>query len=329
MPLGEQPQRSRLGAHPEAVNPANPPRQPRRDGHQIDHFIPRRGAQRIDRGGHPRRVAGPVVQRGLLLGGGCGGFDREEAYGVATRAEPRGAEVGSEGPDGEARGGSGRVERRSGLREDGVAEAGEETRVVRVERDMRRRRRRGGGARTRGVWGRGEEGDEGEVFGEGGGPESAGERDALGAERAAERGGGGGGGGGGRREGGDAGAAEGVAAREDPRRGGGGVEGGEAHRALGRLRVRRWRCGARRHGRLLCSAGELAGVGDSLVLTIRPAEHGKEQLAKWAEEGRLTCDVWANMVARGENTKRSKKKNKFTSCPSTLRRVSLRSLISN
>jgi hypothetical protein len=45
-----------------------------------------------------------------------------------------------------------------------------------------------------------------------------------------------------------------------------------------------------------------------LVLTIRPAEHGKEQLAKWAEEGRLTCDVWTNMVARGENTKRSKKK---------------------
>lgn len=118
-----------------------------------------------------------------------------------------------------------------------MAEAGEEAGVGGMEREWARMR--GGGCAGWGCVGeRGEEGEEGKVFGEGRGAKGSGEGDALRAERAAERGGSGRRGGG--REGGDAGAAEGMAAREDARHDGGGIEGGEAHGALGRLCVRPW-----------------------------------------------------------------------------------------
>lgn len=223
-----------------------------------------------------------AVERGLLRRfPDSGDFDREEADGVALRAEPGGAEVGGDRSEQES-GGSGTwrrgLERGGGLGEDGVAEAGEEAGVGGMEREMEGTRR-GGGARAGGAsWGRvGEKGEEGEIFGEGGGAEGAGEGDALGAERAAEGGGGGRRRGGGR-EGGDAGAAEGVATREDARHDGGVVEGGEAHRTLRRLRFRRWRRRGARHGRRFCSelAVKEAGRG-------RPPTRNSSLCGNWEQ----------------------------------------------
>jgi len=140
-----------------------------------------------------------------------------------------------------------------------MAEAGKEARVGGVERELAgtgRRRGAGGGGESVG-WG-GKKREKGEVFGEGGGAERAGERDALGAQRATKGGCACGSGGGGR-EGGDARPAEGVAAREDARHSGGGVEWGEAHRALGRFCIHRWRCG--RHDRRLLKSARLWAAG--------------------------------------------------------------------
>lgn len=244
------PQRRRVLAHPDPVDPANPPCQPRRGSDQTGQLLPRGVAQCADSGKDPRRVAGPV-EHGFVLqrADPVLGIDREEADGAAPRTEPGRAEVRVEGPDGEAVWCGRRAERGGGIREDGMAESGEEAGLCGVEREREGRRgsSRGGGTARWG--GGGEKREECEVLGEGGGAECAGEGDALGTERATEGGGGGRGRG---REGGDAGAAEGVTTRQHARHSGCGVEGAEAHRTLRRVRVRRRR-GAR-HGRRFGSA---------------------------------------------------------------------------
>jgi len=205
-------------------------------------------------------VAGPVELGFLLRQGDWLGLDGEEAHGEASRAEPWRAKVGVDGSEREVDGAWLGAERGGGLGEDGMAEAGKEARVGGVERELAGKGRRcGAGCGGESVavgWG-GEKREEGEVFGEGGGAERAGEGDALGAERAAEGGGACGGGGGGR-EGDDARPAEGVTAREDARHSGGGVEWGEAHRALRGFCILRWRCG--RHDRRLLESARLGAA---------------------------------------------------------------------
>lgn len=134
MPFGDHPQPRRVGAHPDPVDPAHPPCQPRGGGDQTGHLLPRRVAQRPDRGEDPRRVAWPV-ERSLLLQrpSPAGRLDREEADEAALGAEPGRAEVGGEGPEREAGGGRRGAERGGRFGEDGVAEAGEEAGMGGVE----------------------------------------------------------------------------------------------------------------------------------------------------------------------------------------------------
>lgn len=112
-------------------------------------------------------MAGPVDFGFLLRRGDCLGLYGEEAHGAAPRAEPWRAEVEVEGSECEVDGAWLGAERGSGLREDGVAEAGKESRVGGVERELAGTGRRcGGGGGGESVGWRGEKREEGEVFGE-------------------------------------------------------------------------------------------------------------------------------------------------------------------